>query len=317
MPKISIIVPVYNVENYLRKCLDSLVMQTIQDIEILVINDGSPDNSQAIIDEYAAKDSRIRAFTKENGGIATVRNYGLAKATGEYIGFVDSDDYVEKDMFEKLYELAKETDCDVACCNYFLTFEDHEEPREEYPYQGTKEMLTRFFGILWNKIYKKSFLDSLDFSFPDHRRYEDSFYLTHMAYHAPKMAWRKEPLIHYVQRSNSMTNTHNKMTLDAVYMLEHLKNYFYEKGAFDTYRDEIEYVYIRFCLGNPFVSTSKIKDQAERKEALELLWSTLNTTFPAWRKNHYLKDLPGAKHRYFRILNKPLYDLSAWIFSKR
>jgi len=317
MPKISIIVPVYNVEKYLRRCLDSLVMQTLDDLEILIINDGSPDNSGSIIAEYAAKYPQIRAFRKENGGIASVRNFGLAHATGEYIGFLDSDDYADLTMYEKLYNLAEKEQCDIACCGYYLTYPDHEEERFEYPYQGCREMLVHFYGVLWNKIYRKDFITSLDFSFPEQRRYEDSFYLTHMAYHAPKMAYLKEALIHYVQRENSMTATHNKMTLDAVYMLEHLKDYYQEKGAYEKYHDELEYVAIRFCLGHPFVSTSKIKNKDERKEALELLWSFLNLNYPNWKKNHYLKELPGLKNRYFRLLNKPLYDLSALINSKR
>ena len=107
MYKVSVIIPVYNTEQYLNKCLDSLVNQTLKDIEIILINDGSTDNSQNIIDEYSAKyPDKIKSFIKENGGQATARNLGITKATGEYIGFVDSDDWIELNMYEELYNKA-------------------------------------------------------------------------------------------------------------------------------------------------------------------------------------------------------------------
>src|SRR5574344_2022066 len=103
MIKVSVIVPVYNVEKYLPKCLDSLVNQTLQDIEIIVVNDGTKDNSQKIIDKYAKKYKNIKSYIKENGGLSDARNYGVAKANGEYISFIDSDDYIDKKMLEKMY----------------------------------------------------------------------------------------------------------------------------------------------------------------------------------------------------------------------
>lgn len=115
---VSIIVPVYNVENYLAKCLDSLISQSLPDIEILVVNDGSKDRSGLIIEEYAAKfPEKIKAFTKENGGLSDARNFGLDKAQGEYIGFVDSDDYVTETMFEEMLQLAEKHQAKMVICN--------------------------------------------------------------------------------------------------------------------------------------------------------------------------------------------------------
>ena len=120
MPKVSIIVPVYNVERYLEKCLDSLVNQTLQDIEIIIVNDSSPDQSQAIIDRYLALYPHlIKSYIKTNGGIADTRNFGISKVTGEYFGFVDSDDYVELTMFEQLYNEAKKQDAQLVSCNFY------------------------------------------------------------------------------------------------------------------------------------------------------------------------------------------------------
>ena len=115
MPKVSIIVPVYNVSAFLPRCLDSLVNQTLKDIEIIVVNDGSTDESQAIIDTYSANYPHIiKAFKKQNGGLSDARNFGIKRATGDFLGFVDSDDFVDITMFEKLYHKAYETDSDIA-----------------------------------------------------------------------------------------------------------------------------------------------------------------------------------------------------------
>ena len=313
--KVSVIVPVYNVEKYLRKCLDSLVAQTLEDIEILVINDSSPDASQTIIDEYKEKYPQIRSFIKENGGVSSVRNYGLKVATGKYIGFVDGDDHVEKDMYEKLYDLAENSKANVAVCAYYYDEDGKETIRTEYHYKDTREMLTRFYGVLWNKIYRKDYLDSLDFSFPEGRRFEDSSYLTHMALTMKDFVFTDEPLIHYVQRKGSLTNTSSRTVLDAIEMLKDLLAYYKAKGKDEEYRDELEYVFIRFCLGNPFITASSISDKKVRREALDALWNTLNTNFPNWHDNPYLKTLPGMKNRYFRMVNKPLFRLMSFICS--
>ena len=116
---ISVIVPVYNVEPYLRKCLDSIVNQTYRDFEILIIDDGSTDGSGRICDEYAEKDSRIKVFHTENRGLSCARNLGLAEAKGEWIGFVDSDDWIEPDMYEVLIRRAEETGADVVECSHY------------------------------------------------------------------------------------------------------------------------------------------------------------------------------------------------------
>ena len=114
MPKVSVIIPVYNVENYLRQCLDSVVNQTLSDIEIICVDDGSTDNSGKILDEYATKDSRIKVIHKENGGYGKAMNVGLDNAIGEYIGIVEPDDYIALDMYETLYNIAKEKDLDFS-----------------------------------------------------------------------------------------------------------------------------------------------------------------------------------------------------------
>ena len=120
MSKISIIVPVYNTEKYLSKCLNSLIKQTYKDIEIIVVNDGSKDKSLEIAKKIAKQDNRIKVFNKENGGLSSARNFGIEKASGEYIGFVDSDDYIKENMFEILYNMIKEANAKIAICGWYL-----------------------------------------------------------------------------------------------------------------------------------------------------------------------------------------------------
>lgn len=314
MAKVSIIVPVYNVEPYLRRCLDSLVNQTLNDIEILVINDSSLDNSQTIIDEYHAKyPSMIRPFIKPNGGIASVRNFGLEHATGDYIGFVDSDDYVDHDMFEILYTTALDANANVVISDFYFTYPSKETIYNEYPYQNAKEMLIHLFAVLWNKLYKRSFLEKLDFRFKEGYRFEDTSFLIRMAPYYENFVFVAKPLIHYVQRENSITYSHNYQVKEIVFILNDILDYYKERCFYETYQTELEYIFIRFTLGQPFRSCSKITDKHDRKKSLTMLWQTLHNNFPNWRKNPYLRSLPGFKNQYYRLVNKPVFWLSSQI----
>ena len=162
MKKVSVIVPVYKVEKYLNKCLESLVNQTLQDIEIIVVNDGSPDNSQSIIDNFKQNyPEKIISIIKENGGQGSARNVGLEKSSGQYIGYVDSDDYIELDMYEKLYNKAITNDFDVVICDNFVVNEKNEKKYPECNYKNEHSTLENaFLGkiAVWNKIYKRKIL---------------------------------------------------------------------------------------------------------------------------------------------------------------
>ena len=173
MPKISVIVPVYNVEKFLEKCLKSIIEQTFEDLEIICINDGSTDKSLSILNSYAAKDPRIKILSQTNQGQSCARNAGLEIASGEYIGFVDSDDWIDLDFYEKLYNTAKKYDADIAVASikrlrtykwkYHLKIEKEEV---------TEDINKKFFlcdvpdkCYVWNKIYKASELKKYNIKF--------------------------------------------------------------------------------------------------------------------------------------------------------
>ena len=162
MTKVSIIVPVYNTYNYLNKCLESLVNQTLSDIEIIVVNDGSPDDSEGIIKEYANKYSSIKYYKKKNGGLSSARNFGIKRATGEYIGFVDSDDYVDVTMYEKLYNQAISTNSDIVCCQLTYLYPNNKTILHHYKdlnmfsksVRESPKILNQVKSYACNKLYK-------------------------------------------------------------------------------------------------------------------------------------------------------------------
>ena len=157
---ISIIVPVYNVEQYLEKCVCSIINQTYKNLEIILVDDGATDSSGNMCDELAKSDNRIKVYHKENGGLSDARNYGVERATGEYIGFVDSDDYIDSEMYEKLYEAIKKEDVDVAECNFRFIYSNRITNYTDDKYylvlnkdEYTKEYVTmnRIFGAAWTR----------------------------------------------------------------------------------------------------------------------------------------------------------------------
>ena len=174
MPKVSVIVPVYNVEQYIEKCLNSLIGQTLDDLEIIIVNDGSKDNSKKIIEKFIEKyPSKIVYLEKENGGLSDARNYGLPYAKGEYVAFLDSDDYVEKNMYKDMYELAKKENSDMVECDFYWEYPNKVKEDKGAIYNGKNEMLEKVRVVAWNKLIKKEILEKSQVKFPKDLRYED------------------------------------------------------------------------------------------------------------------------------------------------
>ena len=169
MSKVSVIVPVYNVEKYIKKCLESLVNQTLRDIEIIVVNDGSQDKSKEIIAEYVRKYPNIVYVEKENGGLSDARNYGMKYAKGDYIAFVDSDDYVDTTMYEKMYNKAVEEKADYVECDFYWEYPDKLKKDVGIRYSNKKDMLVYARVVAWNKLIKREIIHN---EFPKGLYYE-------------------------------------------------------------------------------------------------------------------------------------------------
>ncbi|MDZ5254376.1 glycosyltransferase [Clostridium sp. LIBA-8841] len=222
-PEISIIVPIYNVEKYLSKCIESILNQTFTDFELILVNDGSKDGSGKVCDEYALKDNRIKVIHKINGGVSSARNSGINLALGRYIGFVDPDDYIRKDMYEKLYYICKDENADISICKLgreingnLVDKEDTESIIELNNIDGLREL---FKGILYrfslcNKLFERECFR--DVMFPEGRIHEDLSTTYKLFANAKKSIYLDYTGYIYVKRENSiLTTTYNEKRLQA------------------------------------------------------------------------------------------------------
>lgn len=322
--KVSVIVPVYNVEKFLPKCLDSLVNQTLEDIEILVVNDGSPDNSQAIIDDYAARyPDKIRPFVKENGGLSDARNFGVARAKGEYIAFIDSDDYVDMDMFEKMYQKAVETDAQVVCCP--LSHEFMNKTRKTFydetffgeNVRNSPKILTYGNSFAHNKIYQRAFWQEHDFQFPIRQWFEDSYLIYNVMLAANHVELVNIPFMHYVRfREDSITNQFDMRVFDIFKSVENIVAYYKEQGAFDATEGELEYICIRHIVARIRLLRLAPSREIGLRYVREMM-SFLNRNFPNWRNDRYIKASPKASlHAKFSMaMLRSHFMLRAYISS--
>ncbi len=316
-PQVSVIVPVYNADKFLESCLESLVCQTLESIEIIVVNDGSTDGSQEIIDRYTEKYPQIKAYKKENTGIADTRNFGLSKVTGEYLAFLDSDDTADRTMLEKMIKKAKETDADVVVSHFMWTFPNERKIQKEGPYPCGKLMMIHLFATLWNKIYKTEFIQQTGLQFPNGNRYEDAYFLYCLVPWIKRVEFIDEAFVSYIQHDASITHTNNDQVKNMITVFQLIVEYYKKHGLFEQYFEELEYIHIRFFLGNSFLRSAQIEDKKDRKETILLGWNLLNQQFPKWRKNHYLKDLGGMKNSYFRLVSRWNLMIFAALFKKR
>lgn len=321
MTKVSIIVPVYNVENYLRRCLDSLVGQTLEDIEIIIVNDGSTDNSQEIIDEYKNKYSNIKAYIKENGGLGDARNYGLLKADGDYVGFIDSDDYIRKDMYELLYSKAIKENADYITCDLTYIFEDNEN--KNYISKGMSDLDNNYHkaGILsplfaWNKLYKKDLLINNHLEFSKGLWYEDIPVTTILFALANKIAYIDEALYFYVQRKGSIMNTsYNEKMNDIFVALDKIYRAFETRDLLNEYHDEIEYLFVEQLM---VYGAYRFLRTDHYQELLDKAFNLIEDKFPNWRKNKYAQKRYNIKNRlFYKTINKNNYSLWKKIIEKR
>lgn len=315
MIKISVIVPVYNVQNYLEKCLDSLINQTLEDIEIIVVNDGSTDDSQLIIDEYIKKSCKIKAFVKKNGGLSDARNFGVRYAQGEYIGYVDSDDFVEHDMYEILYNKAKLEGSDIVECNLRHTYEDSEDIEIGEKIQDKQQMIMYGRSVVWNKIYSREWLQNTGVIFSKGLIYEDVDYFVRLVPHIRKYSYVDEASIHYMQRSSSINNFSTLRTMDILTILKNIHTYYIEQGFYREYEKALEFLFTRILLCSSFLRMVRISNSHERRQALQQNLDMLYSYFPYWGNNAYLKKDRTSKAVFMKTINPFTYKIYSIVFS--
>ena len=252
MPEISVIVPIYKVEKYISRCVDSILAQSFADFELILVDDGSPDNCPQICDEYAKKDDRIVVIHKRNGGLSDARNAGIDAAKGEWLAFIDSDDYVHEDYLGNLYNAAVENGADLAVCDFVRVNDGEEVIEDEHGFDGlvTEDKNTLFEYLYsnwrirpaWNKLYKKEIFSDLRFAFG--KIHEDEFAIHHVLWNCRKAVIIKDGLYYYRIRQNSIMTTESpKSTLDGLEaIIEQYEFCSERKVAANEYVTGIEYM---------------------------------------------------------------------------
>lgn len=294
MPKVSIIVPIYNVEKYLAKCLDSLVNQTLKDIEIICINDGSTDNSLEILKTYALRDSRIKIIDKQNEGLSVTRNIGMSIATGDYIGFIDSDDWVDLDFYEKLYLAISSNDVDIACATIVRKRENSSKYRVFYKEQRIYEILEDKLNAIncpkcsyvWNKLYKADKIKNIPFKRGIY--FEDVFWTLEVLKRTNKIITVNGANYYYRVNSKSIVKNVKdiKRQLDFYNSQKFLVKFYAENGIkldkkYQNITKEIKYLWN--------IPILKVKERQTVRTYL------LFSCIPIWRKDDCKKNLIDIK----------------------
>lgn len=299
--KLSVIVPIYNVEKYIKQCLDSLQAQTFLDFEVLLVNDGSKDNSAMIAQQYVDQfPERFQLLNKQNGGLSDARNYAIPYARGNYIAFLDSDDFVEPTFYEKMVQCMDQGH-DVVVCDIEYWYEDE---KRRFLMSGLshwkssniqkKALLSPMFA--WNKIYDRKFFQEINLRYPIGTWYEDIPVTTFIFAKANSIGYVKEALVHYRQREGSiMSELGNRRLFEIFAVMEEVRNHFKKENLFEQYYSEIEYLHIEHL--RLYGMFRFIRSHMEQ-EALNLANDIMEREFSHWRDNCYLSNL-SFKNRLF------------------
>ncbi|MCD7740147.1 MAG: glycosyltransferase [Candidatus Gastranaerophilales bacterium] len=315
MAEISVIVPVYNVEKYLKECLDSILSQTFADIEIICVNDGSTDNSRKILEEYKNKDSRIIIIDKKNGGLSSARNAGMKIASGEFFSFIDSDDWVDITMLEKLYKNITDLNSDISICavhqfdetnqkiddtNPYYTLEYFNESFDgkAFSYKDTKPFIMDVCVMAWNKLYRHSLIEKYSACFPDGLIFEDGPFFFTIFFQTEKVSIVRDFLYYYrINRKNSIIQKAGKKFLNVIDVTEIMFNKIKDLPDFE----EIKYTFFR----------KKVEDFIYRFEHLRTKYKSdflkkLAKNSSLCVENLFPREMVHGKFRYNYFLFKNL-----------
>lgn len=318
MSKVSVIVPVYNTREYLPKCLDSLVNQTLQDLEIVVIDDGSTDDSLEILKDYQTRyPDKIKLIEKENGGQGAARNLGIRECTGDYIGFVDSDDYVHIEMYESMWKVAVEKNLDLVECRYQYLREETGEKLKNYGnvrmYQGQKDMFIDPLVSPWNKLVRADILKNIEQVFPEGLIYEDTaFFIKMIPYIERSCLVDREFVYHMLRGDSTMSINKSKRVGDIFPVLRDILDYYESQHLTQKYKSELEYFCVKILLCSSLQRISEVRDKVLKKEFMTRTLYMIRQSFPDFRKNPYMRK--GAKNWYMKSVNRVTMPIYVWVF---
>lgn len=323
--KISVIVPIYNVEKYLHKCIDSILAQTFKNYEIILVDDGSPDNSPKIADEYAEKYPEIiSVLHKKNGGVGEARNYGIDHAKGEYLLILDSDDYIEPDMFQCLYNNIVSYNSDIVICGFktvtesgkVMSVTEENLPENKSMTLDENRELMMINPAPWNKLYKRElFTNHEDIRYPSGVWYEDFRTTIKILNLAKNITYVNKPLYNYMRHEGSITNNKNcDKNSEIIDAMKDILSYFKNDNIYEKYKDELEYM----TIFHVYIATSVRVLMVDRKHPLlETFRSFSYENFPQWKSNKYLNQLDSNKKLVLKLLNMKQYWLIKVLFTMK
>ena len=279
MDKISVIVPVYNVEKYVKKCLESISNQTYKNIEIIIVNDGATDNSEKICREFVGNEDRAKLYTKENGGLSSARNHGMQFVTGNYVLFIDSDDYISEEMIEELYNNIKAESADVSVCGVYNVYSDGQSPqcKEEIYFSCDRDgFLKEYFigekipGTICNKLISYEIASKI--SFPVGKIYEDAFYQFELVKYAKKYVATTKPYYYYFHRENSITTKpYTIKNMDCIEIYSNFYDYIKIEIPFLSEFAFFRLSYAHFMVFDKMLLSENYKEIKEYREVLGFL----------------------------------------------
>lgn len=300
MPKVSIIIPTYNREKELSTCIDSLLNQTYKDIEIIVINDGSKDNTDTLINSY--KDKRIKYYKRTNHGIGSSRNYGLEKSTGDYVSFIDSDDYIDKNFIEKMLNKVTKEDLDLVICDYYNFYKNKTKELVTIPkfnntnIKDNKNLLLNVNYGPCNKLYKKELIK--DIRFPEDIKYEDMPFIAKCLKESNRIGKVNLPLNYFYLDNISETTIRDKKMYDIFKVLDLIKDIYKEK----EYKEVLSSLIIK-TLTNYNIQQRYQKDKKIRNDFINKSFDYIKEIDNNYKNNSYFKTRPILK----RIIEKNKY----------
>lgn len=320
MPKFSLIVPVYKVEEYLPKCIESVLSQKNQDFELLLIDDGSPDNCGKICDDYAAKyPGKISVIHQPNGGAGAARNHGIRLSKGEYILFLDSDDSIAEDLLSDLADVIEKQAVDLILYGARVNKNGKEvgQLHEDVPTEqviSVKEHPKLYFGVMapWNRAYKKTLFTENGIDFATKVWYEDIRVVTKILAVSETAYRLSKPYYRYIQREGSaMNNKNSGRNVEILYAYDDILSWYDARGLLETHRKELSFQAVQHIL---LAATVRVLLIDKKHELIDRFRSYMEEHFPNYRENPYLPLLDSNKRLIYKLLLKKRYGSIRWIF---
>ena len=315
LSKVSVVIPVYNVEKYIKKCVTSVLEQSFQEYELILVDDGSTDSSLDLLENFKQSyPEKVSVIVQQNKGASAARNKGIIESKSEYIMFVDSDDFLEKDTLELMYGNAMENNSDLVLCNATVVTEvECEFIREWSSGQMTKkvedifenkDLINTVLPAPWGKLYKRELFTQNDIFFPLGLRNQDLGTTPRILSHCHKISKVEKPLYNYRYRTGSAMRTFDHKIMDAAKNLELVKRYFEKRQLAETFKDQLEYLFVEHLLFRAIYRVKFVEDDSLRNELTKDLYKVLVKEYPLWYKNKNISHLPRNKRIYLSFVRR-------------